>query len=222
MKSSSYKVSKDIHMQIEPGVYIYMKHYRPKNQKGYKFSMEKFDKGRLESKLMADYVKWDTTTKKWTVHDYYIRNIDSGYKDSIQRGQKIDTSLSMNPSDLAQRTDIVETMGMEELNQFIKKRRMQGAENLEAYLVEKYRRFSYPFSTFILTFIGVVLSSRKIRGGMGMQIGIGITLSFAYILFMRFATMYALRGGIDPLIAVWIPNIIFAIVAIPLYRYAPK
>jgi len=111
---------------------------------------------------------------------------------------------------------------MQELNEFIKKRKMQGAENLEAYLVEKHRRFSYPFSTFILTFIGVVLSSRKIRGGMGMQIGIGIALSFAYILFMRFATMFALRGGVDPFLAVWIPNMIFVIIALPLYRFAPK
>ena len=222
MKSSSYKVSRDVHMQIEPGVYIYMKHYRPKSKKGYKFSMEQFDDGKLKSKLLADYIQWDTTINKWVVHDYYIRSIDRGKKDSIQKGSEIDTTLSMTPADFSQRTDIVETMGMQELNEFIKKRKMQGAENLEAYLVEKHRRFSYPFSTFILTFIGVVLSSRKIRGGMGMQIGIGIALSFAYILFMRFATMFALRGGVDPFLAVWIPNMIFVIIALPLYRFAPK
>jgi lipopolysaccharide export system permease protein len=113
-------------------------------------------------------------------------------------------------------------MGMPELNKFIKRRKMQGAENLEAYLVEKHSRYSYPFSTFILTLIGVILSSRKIRGGMGMQIGLGIALSFAYLLFMRFATMYALRGSIDAVFAVWIPNIIFVFVAASLYRFAPR
>ena len=114
------------------------------------------------------------------------------------------------------------TMNMGELNRTIARKKLQGAGNLDSFLIEKYRRFSYPFSTFILTLIGVFLSSRKIRGGMGMQIGIGITLSFAYILFMRFATMFALSGGIEPLIAVWIPNIIFTIIALSLYRFAPK
>jgi lipopolysaccharide export system permease protein len=220
--SSTYQVSRNVHMQIEPGIYIYMRHYRPKTQKGYKFSMEKFVEGELKSKMMADNIQWDTTKGKWVVSDYYIRQIDDGINDSIHQGSELDTTLAVSPSDFAQHVDIVETMGMKELNKFIKRRKMQGAENLEAYLVEKHSRYAYPFSTFILTFIGVVLSSRKIRGGMGMQIGIGITLSFTYILFMRFATMYALRGGIEPFVAVWIPNIIFAIVALALYRLAPR
>jgi len=134
----------------------------------------------------------------------------------------LDTALTVNPSDFGQYTDIVTTMNMPELNRFIEKKRIQGAENLEAFLIEKHRRFSYPFSTFILTLIGVFLSSKKLRGGMGMQIGIGITLSFAYILFMRFSTMFALRGGIEPFMSVWIPNIIFVFIALSLYRFAPR
>ncbi len=222
IKNSSYKVERNIHMQIEPGVYIYMRHYRPKSQKGFKFTREVFNNGKLESKMMANHIIWDSTKSQWTILDYYIRHIGSGETDSITQGDTLKTSLPVKPSDFSQYTDIVETMGMPELNKFIKRRKMQGAENLEAYLVEKHGRFSYPFSTFILTLMGVILSSRKIRGGMGMQIGLGIALSFAYLLFMRFATMYALRGSIDAVFAVWIPNIIFAFVAVALYRFAPK
>jgi lipopolysaccharide export system permease protein len=222
LKESPYKIERNLHMQIDTGVYIYMRNYRPNIDRGYKFSMEKFEDNQLKSKLMAENIQWDSTSKKWTIKDYYIRQITPADHDSIITGSSMDTTLSMKPSDFGQYTDIVKTMNMPELNSFIEKKRIQGAENLEAYLIEKHRRFSYPFSTFILTLIGVFLSSKKLRGGMGMQIGIGITLSFAYILFMRFATMFALRGGIEPFIAVWIPNIIFALIALSLYRFAPR
>ncbi|MFO8235331.1 MAG: LptF/LptG family permease [Bacteroidales bacterium] len=220
--SSTSEVARDVHMQIEPGVYVYMRHYRPKSEKGFRFSLEEFEDGKLKSKMLADNIEWDTSSNKWTVKNYYIRYIKDGKEDSIAEGHELDTTLAINPDDFAQHTDIVETMGMKELNQFIQRRKMQGAESLEAYLVEKYSRFSYPFSTFILTLIGVFLSSRKIKGGMGMQIGIGIALSFAYILFMRFANMYALRGTVEPILAVWIPNIIFAFIALFLSRFAPR
>ena len=222
MKESPYKVERNLHMQVDTGIYIYMRNYRPNVKKGYKFSMEEFKDNKLKSKLMADNIQWDTTKNKWVVNNYYIREITNSRKDTIIKGSKLDTTLSIKPSDLGQYTDIVTTMNMPELNDFIQKKRIQGAENIEEYLIEKHRRFSFPFSTFILTLIGVFLSSKKLRGGMGMQIGIGITLSFAYILFMRFATMCAIRGGIDPLIAVWIPNIIFSLIALSLYRFAPR
>jgi len=222
LKESPYKVERNLHMQIDTGIYIYMRNYRPKLQKGYKFSMEEFQGNQLKSKLMAENIRWDTSKNKWTINNYYIREITDAKHDTIKTGSSLDTTLTIKPSDLGLYTDIVMTMSMPELNDFIEKKRIQGAENLEAYLIEKHRRFSYPFSTFILTLIGVFLSSKKIRGGMGMQIGIGITLSFAYILFMRFATMFALRGGIEPYIAVWIPNLIFAGIALSLYRFAPR
>ena len=222
ISGSSAKVEHDVHMQIDTGVYVYMRNYNPKKQEGYRFSLEKFKKGELVSKLRSRKIRWDSTKKSWELEEFYIRNLNPDGSDEIIQGEKQDTTLSVSPMDFEQRTDFVVTMDMNELNDFIQRRKMHGAENLEAYLLEKHRSISYPFSTFILTLIGVFLSSRKIRGGMGMQIGIGITLSFAYILFMRFARMYALSGTIDPYIAVWIPNIIFAFIALFLYRFAPK
>jgi lipopolysaccharide export system permease protein len=222
LKESPYKIERNLHMQIDTGVYLYMRNYRPNIQKGYKFSLEEFEGNDLKSKLMADNIRWDSTKNKWTIRNYYIRKITPAKNDTIITGTSMDTTLSVKPSDFGQYTDIVKTMNMPELNRFIDKKRIQGAENLQAYLIEKHRRFSYPFSTFILTLIGVFLSSKKLKGGMGMQIGLGITLSFAYILFMRFATMFALKGGIEPFVAVWIPNIIFAFIALGLYRLAPR
>lgn len=222
IKGQRPEVQRNIHMQIDTGKYLSMRSYDPRKQQGYKFSLEKYKNGELVSKLRSDKILWDSVSTSWKVKNYYIRNLDPLGEDKLIEGKEIDTTLSVGPKDFEQQADYVVTMDMGELNDFIKRRRMHGAENLEAYLIEKHRRYSYPFSTFILTLIGVFLSSRKVRGGMGMQIGIGITLSFAYILFMRFARMYALTGTIEPSIAVWIPNIIFAFIALSLYRFAPK
>jgi lipopolysaccharide export system permease protein len=112
---------------------------------------------------------------------------------------------------------------MFELNNFIEEQRLQGTENVDFYLIEKYSRVAYPFSTFILTLIGVALSSRKVRGGIGLHIGLGLALSFSYILFMQFSTMFSVKGGsIPPFVAVWIPNFLYSIIAILLYKLAPK
>src|SRR6056297_2189035 len=213
LKKASFHTQRNIHMQIEPGIYIYMKTFRHNINTGYKFSIEEFKDGKLKTKLLADKAKWDSTSRKWILKDYYFRDINEGKEDLIKSGARKDTTIALQPSDFSDNSEMGATMNMGELNRTIERKKLQGAGNLESFLIEKYRRFSYPFSTFILTLIGVFLSSRKIRGGMGMQIGIGITLSFAYILFMRFATMFALSGGIEPWIAVWIPNIIFTIIA---------
>lgn len=222
IKGKRPEVQRNIHMQIDTGKYVSMRSYDPRKDQGHKFSLEKYEEGKLISKLMADKLRWDSTANKWIVENYYIRELNKDGTDELRSGKETDTSLTVTPLDFQQREDYVETMDMKELDEFIDRRKMQGAENLEVYLIEKHRRFSYPFSTFILTLIGVFLSSRKVRGGMGVQIGVGITLSFAYILFMRFARMYALTGAIAPFVAVWIPNVIFALIALLLYRFAPR
>jgi lipopolysaccharide export system permease protein len=212
---------RDIHRQIEPGLFVYMQSYNIENDIGYKFSMERFENGELKSKLLSEYIKWDTTSNKWTIKNYHIRDID-GLKENITHGLSIDTTLELYPEDFKRYAQFVETMSLPELNEFIEEQKMQGADNVVALLIEKYSRFAYPFSTFILTLIGVSLSSRKVKGGIGMHIGLGLLLSFSFILFMRFATMFAISGSMQPLFAVWLPNILYAFIAILLYRLAPK
>ena len=212
---------RNVHKQINPGLFIYLENFNTYNNSGRQFSMEKFENGELVSKLLSREVRWDSATRKWKIRDYMIRNYH-GDQQTIITGKSIDTTLNITPEEFRRRENAVEAMNLPELNRFIKRLKMQGASNLDEILIEKHKRFSFPFSTFILTLIGVSVSSRKVKGGIGMQIGIGLLISFSYILFMQFSSQFAISGAFSPFVAVWIPNVLFFIIAIFLYRLAPK
>jgi len=212
---------KNFHRQIEPGVFVYLENYSNLSQTGYNFALEKFDGSRLVSKLMADQIKWDTAIDKWVLRRYYQRDID-GLKETITSGRRKDTTINISPADFARRINVVETMNLKELDAFIKQQKMQGETNVKAFQIERHKRISFPFSTFILTFIGVAVSSRKVRGGIGLQIAIGVIISFTYILFVQFSSQFAIGGLLPVQLAVWLPNILFIFVAIWLFRMAPK
>jgi lipopolysaccharide export system permease protein len=212
---------RNIHKQIAPGIFIYLENFNTISNTGRKFSMEKFEKGKLVSKLFSDELSWDSTKSKWHIRNYYIRNFNDDHQTIIQ-GQVADTSINLTPEEFRRRDNAVEAMNLGELNQFIKEQKLQGASDIDLYLIEKHRRFSFPFSTFILTLIGVSVSSKKIKGGIGMQLGLGLLISFSYIVFMQFSSQFALSGAFSPFIAVWIPNVLFAIITVFIYRFAPK
>ena len=212
---------RDIHKQIMPGIYIYYSHFSHMSNMATYFSIEKFEGNRLVSKLTSDYARYDTTINKWSLRQYMIRHFDDD-GERIEKGISIDTTLNLHPSDLTRRETIVEAMSLRQLDQFIEEQRLQGADNIDYYLVERHSRIAFPFSTFILTLIGMSLSSKKMREGIGFHIGLGLLLSFSYILFQRFSTMFSVSGLLSPLIAVWIPNVLYAIIAYIIYRFAPK
>ena len=212
---------RNMHRQIEPGIYIYLDNYSNKTMVGNNFSIEKFENNQLVSKLIADRIRWDTAVDKWTLTRYYQRDIN-GLNETITSGARMDTTISLLPDDLARKINEVEKMNLKQLNSFIKQQIMQGETNVKAFQIEKHKRLSFPFSTLILTLIGVAVSSRKIRGGIGLQIAIGVIISFSYILFMQFSSQFAIGGLLPVALAVWLPNIIFVIVAIALFRLAPK
>jgi len=220
-KSPKVYNERNIHKQINPGVFIYLENFNTYNNSGRQFSMEKFENGELVSKLLSREVRWDSASHKWKIRDYMIRNYQ-GENQTIITGKSMDTTLNITPDEFRRRDNAVEAMNLPELNRFIKRQRMQGASNLDELLIEKHKRFSFPFSTFILTLIGVSVSSRKVKGGIGMQIGIGLLISFSYILFLQFSSQFAISGAFSPFVAAWIPNVLFAIIAIFLYRMAPK
>ncbi len=220
-KSPKVYNERNIHKQVNPGVFIYLENFNTHNNSGRQFSMEKFENGELVSKLLSREVRWDSTTHKWNIRDYVIRNYH-GETQTIITGRNIDTTLNITPEEFRRRDNAVEAMNLPELNSFIRRQRMQGASNLDELLIEKHKRFSFPFSTFILTLIGVSVSSRKVKGGIGMQIGIGLLISFSYILFLQFSSQFAISGAFSPFVAAWIPNVLFAFIAIFLYRMAPK
>lgn len=212
---------KDIHKQIQPGIFIYMESFDNHDNEGRNFTIEKFKNGMLESKLLADKIMWDSVKNKWSLINYYNREF-TGESQKITQGRYMDTTIALDPEEFRRRDNAVEAMNLGELNHFIKDQKMQGTENIDAYLIEKHRRFSFPFSAFILTLIGVSVSSKKVKGGIGMQLGIGLLISFSYIVFMQFSSQFAIGGSLSPFIAVWIPNVVFAIVAAFLYRFAPR
>jgi lipopolysaccharide export system permease protein len=213
--------TKDFHRQIEPGIFVYLHSYSNVSKVGYQFTIEKFVKGELVSKMTADQITWDTTMNKWRARRYYIRTID-GLQETIEEGKEIDTTLSMHPDDFKMRLTIVETMSLKELDEFIKKQKMQGETNITSYQIERHNRIAFPFSTFILTLIGVAVSSRKMRGGIGLQIAIGVVICFAYILFTQFSKQFAIGGLLPVMAAVWLPNVFFLIIALFLMRLAPR
>ncbi|NOR86182.1 MAG: LptF/LptG family permease [Bacteroidales bacterium] len=212
----------NIHFQIAKQNFIYMEHFSPKTNTAKRFSIEQFNQmGSLKYKLNSSKAVFDSITEKWTIFDFNIREID-GFKETLNTGRKMDTTLALFPKDLVLIKEDYEVMDFFEINRFIEDQKMKGAGNVIQYEVEQQKRSAYPFAALILTIIGVSLSSRKIRGGMGMHLGLGIALTFIYILFMQFATVFAVYGGLSPILAAWIPNIVFAIIAIVLLRNAPK
>jgi lipopolysaccharide export system permease protein len=222
-RSSNQRVTvQNVHRQVFKNVYVYMGSYNPLSERGQSFTIEKFnDSGRLESKLSSSSVTYDSAKQKWTALNYYLREIKSE-GEVITTGKEIDTTLTIKPSDFSRDPGFVGTMTYRELADYITLLQLQGSDELKLFLIEKHKRFANPFAVFILTLIGVSLSSRKIRGGLGMNIGIGLTLSFSYILFIQFASQFSLKGSLGPMLAMWIPNIIYSIVALVLYKMAPK
>jgi lipopolysaccharide export system permease protein len=211
----------NIHRQIEPGVYFFVESYNKNRDIGLKVSLEKFNGMQLVSKLNADMMLWDSVTNRWIMQNYVIRNFD-GDRERIISGNRLDTAFRLKPDDFARRTNIVEAMNRKELDEYIDEQRLMGTSDVINSEIEKYMRISAPFATFILTLIGVSLSIRKVRGGIGLNIGIGLLLSFSYILFIRFSTVFALSGMFSAELSVWIPNIIFLIIASLIYYIFPK
>jgi lipopolysaccharide export system permease protein len=213
---------KNMHMQIEPGVFVYMGNYYSYNDRGEYFDLEKFDGKRLKLKLSSRSIKYDTLTGRWTLRSYTRRELIDDEHQIITVGTKMDTVIDIKPSDFKEERNYYEMMTNDQLDDYINEQRRRGVGNIEEFLIEKYRRVASPFAAFILTLIGVSLASRKVRGGMGLHIGIGITLSFSYIMFMTLSTTFAVNGNMNPLLAVWLPNIVFAMIGIYLYMKAPK
>jgi lipopolysaccharide export system permease protein len=212
----------NIHMQIDPGVFIYVWRYSSLRDVADEFSLESFNGKNLEMKISAREAVYKEDSAIWTLKNYVRRDYISPNIQIITEGEFLVTSLNMKPADFKEERKFYETMTNNELDVFIAEQLQRGIGNVEEYLIEKHRRIASPFSAFILSIMGVSLASRKVRGGMGLHIGVGIGLSFAYILFMTVSTTFAVNGNAPPWLAVWIPNFVFLIIAGFLYYKAPK
>lgn len=221
VKKKSTNKEQNIHRQIEPNLYIYMEHYDSRNDYGKRFTMERFKDKQLISKLSSDYIRWDRTEKTWTISNYVIRDIN-GYEETLTTGSRLDTTLAMKPEEFKTQKEDIETMNFTELLDYIEQLKLRGVDSIEQFEIERHRRAAMPFSAFILTIMGVSLASRKIRGGIGLHIGLGLLGAFTYIMFQQITKTFALNGSISPLMSMWLPNAIYAVIAFVLYRWAAR
>lgn len=208
----------NIQMQVSPGVIAYMSRYDNITKLGYKFSLEKFENKVMKSRLTAQTIKYDTLYK-WTLNDYVIRDFN-GLRETIKRGASKDTIIEIEPRDFLISEKDQEMLTNSQLITYINRQKERGVANIKDFEIELEKRYAMTGAAFILTVIGMALSSKKIKGGMGINIGIGLLLSFSYILFMTVTSTFAVSGYTSPFVAMWIPNVIYAFIAIYLYHRA--
>ena len=222
VKTRFKSVGRNVHYQISPGEFVFAESFSSWNNTAYRFTLEKIVDNKLVSKISAESAVYNEEKDVWTLKKYFIRDYNDDLTDRIRRGKQLDTTLALSSKDFYLTEKTVETLNYNELNNLIDTQKMRGDANVKFALIEKNTRFALPFSAFILTIMGVALSSKKRRGGIGWNIGIGIALAFTYILFLRFSQMFVHTDTLPPAIALWLPNIVFAIIAGFLYKIAPK
>lgn len=213
---------RNVQLEVDSGVIAYMERYENYNKTAYRFSLDKFEDKKLVSHLTARSATYDTTSvHKWTLKNYMIREMD-GMRENIIKGDRLDTIIKMEPQDFLITKGMQQTMTSTELDEYIAKQKRRGFANIKEFQIEYHQRIAMSFAAFILTIIGVSLSSRKVKGGIGLYLGIGLALSFSYILFQTISATFAVNGNTPPVLAVWIPNILYTFIAIYLYRKAPR
>ncbi len=220
-KEEYYFSGRDIHLKVAPDVYAYLQSYNVLSQTGNKFTLETIHGNQLLEKLSADKIVWQPETGKWKMQNYSIRTMnDQG--ETLVFGTDKDTTVNMSPKDFESDFSLYETFTLPELNAYIDLLISRGSDGLEIYLIEKYTRFTQPFAMLILTVIGVLVSARKSRRGVGWQIALGFTLAFIYILFFLLSKGVAEAGTFSPLLAVWLPNIVFTFIGFVLFKTLPR
>lgn len=212
----------EVHMQLDKQTYVYVKSYDTNSKTGYEFILEKFNGDVMIRKLVANSITYDSVKKVWAIKMYTDRHINGLKENMLWKGVTKDTTLDMRPEDFEVHDNQYSAMSMAVLNKNIDKARLRGTGELTDMLYEKYHRFVFPLSTYVLTLIGIALSSRKVRGGVGLPLGIGILLCFTYIIVERFALVFSIKGGAPPLISVFVPNVLFGLFGYYLLVKAPK
>jgi len=221
LKGTYHYTERNIHIKIAPTTMLYMQSYNVGNNVGYKPTLETIENGTLINKIEAARMEWKEETQTWRLRNWKKREIQD-MKEIYTYGASLDTTLRIHPKDFANDYSRYETLTMNELYSYIDELRLRGADDIEVYEIEKYIRYTSPFAALILTFIGLGVSARKSRGGAGFQIALGFLLAFIYIIFFIFSRSSAERGSLTPIIAIWIPNIIFSAIGLFIYRTVPR
>ena len=216
--------AENVQLQVAPGVIARIQFYDNTRKCGYGFILDKFENKKIVSHMTASEVRYDTISNEkfhWKALNWKIRSL-GGMKEKITEGTSLDTLIMMEPTDLVYSKGQQETFTSPQLKEYISKQQSRGSGNVVQYEVEYHKRIASSFASFILTIIGASLSSHKRKGGMGMYLGIGLVLSFTYIMLQTVSSTFSINAGFPPVIAAWVPNMIFAIVAYFCYRQAPN
>lgn len=222
LKNPFFFEGRNVHLKVAPETFAYLESYNNANQTGYLFSLETIKGTDLISKLSADRMVWQPDRGTWQLENYKMMQFFEDNQ-TVRSGAKLDTLIpNLTPKDFESNYLHNETLTSVELEEYIQRLKSRGAENVEPYLVEKYLRYSYPFAIIILTLMGVILSARKSREGPGFQIALGFLLAFIYIVFYIISRSIAEAGSMPPMLACWLPNIVFGIIGLILYKTVPR
>lgn len=207
--------------RIDSNTYAGLRFYDTAAKNGNNFYIQRFSKNQMVYNLRADGIRWDTATRRWRLENVMER-WPKGVAEEIKHSPTMQVNYNFKPRDLRRDDYLKDQLPTPELNEFIAQERMRGSEMVNTLLVERYNRDAIPVSVIILTFIGAVLASRKVRGGSGFHLALGVVISVLYILFSRFSLVFATKGNFTPILAAWLPNMIFGLLALYFYKRAPK
>jgi len=222
-----YFESRNVHMQAAPNVFLFIQNFNNQSNTGYQFSLERFSDNKLVEKLTADNIQWDTVKHKWTLRFWKRKKVDQIFeinsKGSLaEHGDALDTTLIISPKDFENDAHKYDGMTIPELGHQIERRHFRGATGVEAYETERHIRFAAPCTTFVLVFMGVIVSARKSRGGTGFQIALGFSLAFIFILFFTMTRTFAETGSLPPVVVAWLPNAVFGTISLIMYKFVPR
>ncbi len=213
--------AQNIHVQIEPDIFAYFYSFNADKNTAYKFSIERFEDKELNYKLTSNFANWDSAQHQWQIKDYVVREIENG-TERLSSGKRLDTTLTITPRDFKYWLNNVETMNQKALGEYIEREKFKGSDRISSYEVERHKRLAFPFASLILTLMGYSIASRKIRGGLGMHLGLGILLCFSYILFSQMSFVYVEQTDLNPFMGVWFPNFLYTGITLYLMYKAPK
>ncbi|MBP3425724.1 MAG: LptF/LptG family permease [Rikenellaceae bacterium] len=220
-KREAQKYDPNIYRQIDQNIFVYIRNFSGESNRAKFLAIERYDGTALVEVLDASDVRFIPETKRWSAPKYTIRQYGPE-GEQYKLCQKLDTLINLDALELGKVEELIKTMPIEELNDFIAAQKAKGSDQITLFEVERQQRYSYPFSILILTLMGVSLSSQKKRGGTGVNLGVGIVLCFTYIMVAKFAEEFAKGGVLPAQISVWLPNLLFAVIAVYLYKKAPK
>ncbi len=217
-------LSTNVQLEVDSGVIAYFGRYEENHKIGFEFTLDKFEDKKLVKHLQAMTIQYDTLSYEpyhWIITNYQTRDLQ-GRREVIQSGSKLDTIIKIMPQDLLASRDMEMTLTTPELKTYIDRQKERGFANIQKFEVEYWKRGATSFATFILTIIGVSISARKRKNGMGIALGIGLALILTYIMFQTVVASLAINANFPALIAVWIPNVVFSLVALYYYKKAPR